>query len=61
MEQLKQTIRTKDTQTIFECVVAIGGGEVDTATRMTRVALIDVYTERTSQAEAELLMDAIGL
>jgi hypothetical protein len=61
MEQMKEQIREKDTQTIYECVVLIGGGHVDTDKRMVRAALIDVYQEREGEEAADTLMDFIGL
>lgn len=61
MDQLKSKIRTQDTETILDCIIKIGGGLVDEATRMVRAALIDVYAERTSASEADLVMDLIGL
>jgi hypothetical protein len=61
MEQLRERIRTQTTEIILECLVQIGGGHVDTDKRMVRAALIDVYIERTSEEEGDVLMDMLGL
>ena len=61
IEIIKAEARKQDTQTILDAVLLIGGGMVETAKRMTRAALIEVYVERTSADEAEALMDLIGL
>lgn len=61
MEQLKAKVRTQDTDTILECIMKIGGGHVSTEERMVRAALIDVYAERTSEEDADALMDVLGL
>ena len=61
IETLKEACRKQTTQTIFEAVVLIGGGMVNTDKRMVRAALIDIYIERTSPEDGDALMDLIGL
>lgn len=61
MEQLIAKARTQSTETILECLMVIGGGIVDVDERMVRAALIEVYKERTSEEDADALMDALGL
>jgi hypothetical protein len=46
---------------IKEAVIKIGGGHVDTDIRMVRAALIEAYLRKTSEEQADQLMDQIGL
>lgn len=61
MEKLKEMVRLKSTQEIFDATVLIGGGHVAQDVRMVRAALIDVYAEREGLAAADTLMDLIDL
>ena len=61
MEALRTAARLADTETIADAIKEIGGGHVDTETRMTRAALIDVYGERLGDNAADAIMDEIGL
>ena len=61
IEILKEKAREQTTEMILECIRTIGGGFVSVEERMVRAALIDVYAERTSNADADTLMDEIGL
>lgn len=48
-------------QEIKEAVIKIGGGYVDTDIRMVRAALIEAYLRKTSEEQADQLMDQIGM
>jgi hypothetical protein len=61
MEKIKSAIRTQTTEMILECVTQIGGGQVSTEQTMVRAALIDVYIERTSEEDGDMLMDLLGM
>ena len=61
MQAILNQIRTYTTDMIVEAVEAIGGGNVDTETRMVRAALIEVYGEREGFDAADSLMDKIGM
>jgi hypothetical protein len=61
MEKIKSAIRTQTTEMILECVTKIGGGQVSTEQAMVRAALIDVYIERTSEEDGDMLMDLLGM
>jgi hypothetical protein len=61
MEQLKERIRTQDTDTILDCIMQIGGGHVDVDKRMVRAALLDIYQERTSEEDVDALLDTLGM
>lgn len=60
IETLKAKVREQETQVIFECVLQLAVVKTSDE-RMTRAALIEVYEERTSEAEADALMDLIGM
>lgn len=62
METLKAKIRTKDTETILACILIMGDGTLSTQEeRRIRAALIDVYIERTSDADGDTLMTTLGM
>lgn len=46
---------------IKEAVIKIGGDHVATDIRMARAALIEAYLRKTSEEQADQLMDEIGL
>lgn len=61
METLKAKVRMMTTEQILEAVMILGGGRLSIDKNMVRAALIGIYIERTSEAEGDLLMDAIGM
>jgi hypothetical protein len=61
MEKLIEKARTQSTETILECLMIIGGGQVEVDSRMARAALLEVYKERTSDEELDLILDAMGM
>ena len=61
MEQLINKTEEQATEEILSAIILIGGGDVTTEQRMVRAALIEVYERREGSAEAETLMDAIGM
>lgn len=46
---------------IKDAVIKIGGGIVATDIRMVRAALIEAYLRKTSEEQADQLMDEIGM
>lgn len=61
LEIVKAEVRKQTTEMIKIPVVQMGGGYMDENSRLVRAALIDVYFERTSEAEGDKLMEFIGL
>jgi hypothetical protein len=61
MEKLIEKARTQSTETILECLMIIGGGQVEVDSRMARAALLEVYKERTSDEELDMILDAMGM
>lgn len=58
---LTARIDAMTTEQIREAVTLIGGGHVDTETRMVRAHLIEAVITREGVDAGEALMDAIGL
>jgi diaminopimelate decarboxylase len=61
LEIVKAEVRKQTTEMIKMSVIQMGGGHMDEYERLVRAALIDVYFERTSEAEGDKLMEFIGL
>ena len=61
MENIKNKIREMTTQQIFECVVIIGGGQVDEEHRLVRACLLDIYQEREGEGAVDALLEVIGM
>lgn len=62
LEKMKTVARKLDLEGLVEAVLLIGGSvDVTQEQRLTRAILIDVYEERTSEEDADLLMGLIGL
>jgi hypothetical protein len=60
-EQLTAGIAALSTDQIYESVRAIGGGQVETETRMVRAYLIEELITRQGEAAGDALMDEVGL
>ena len=61
IETLKSEIRKQDTQTIFDCIIEMGGDQLPETERMVRACLMHVYEERTSGEELDALLDVLGM
>lgn len=59
--KMRAAARALSTAQVVDGIKKLGGGRLPAAETWTRAILIDVYTERTSEAAADLLMDQIGL
>ena len=62
IDTIKNSIRTQTTEMILDCIMNIGGGILENQEeRMVRACLMDVYEERTSSEELDVLLDKLGM
>ena len=57
---IKAEVETRDTQTIFECLLQLATVKTPEE-NLVRAALLSVYEDRTSEAETDALMELLDM